>query len=106
LFIQLRKFILKHHLPTTLAKGDEEYEVTRRNITNVHNRKNIKGIDTIKNIQYSDDKVHIIDTNNIITHIIGIDFNSLYPSSYSSLPHPFNPYTNGIIYMPGPLRLK
>jgi hypothetical protein len=31
LFIQLRRFALKHHLPTTLAKGDEEeYEVTRR----------------------------------------------------------------------------
>jgi hypothetical protein len=33
LFIQLKKFTLKHHLPTTLAKGDEEYEITRRNIT-------------------------------------------------------------------------
>jgi hypothetical protein len=46
--------------------------VTRRNITgglsNVHNRKNIKGIDTIKNLEYTDDKVHIIDTNNIITY--------------------------------------
>jgi hypothetical protein len=42
----------------------------------------------------------IIDTNNIITHIIGIDFNSLYPYSYSSKHHPFNPYTNGIMYMP------
>jgi hypothetical protein len=34
LFIQLRRFQTKHHLPTTLAKGDEEeYEVTRKNIT-------------------------------------------------------------------------
>jgi hypothetical protein len=109
LFIQLRRFALKHHLPTTLAKGDEEeYEVTRRNITggisNVHNRKNIKGIDTIKNLEYSDDKVHIIDTNNIITLITGIDFNSLYPSFYSSLPHPFNQYTDGIMYVPVPLK--
>jgi hypothetical protein len=46
--------------------------VTRKNITgglsNVHNRKNIKGVDTIKNLEYFDDKVNIIDTNNIITH--------------------------------------
>jgi hypothetical protein len=42
LYVQLRRFALKNHLPPTLAKGDEEeYEVTRRNITgglsNVHN---------------------------------------------------------------------
>jgi hypothetical protein len=57
-------------------------------------------------LEYVDNKVHIIDTNNIITHIIGIDFNSLYPSSYSSLPHLFNPYTGGVMYMPGPLKSK
>jgi hypothetical protein len=55
-------------------------------------------------LEYFDDKVNIIDTNNIITHIVGIDFNSLYWSSFSSLPHPFNPYTDGIMYMPGPLK--
>jgi hypothetical protein len=53
LFIQLRKFARRKHLQFTLAKGDEEeYEVTRKNITgrlsNIHNRKNLKGIDTIK----------------------------------------------------------
>jgi hypothetical protein len=45
LYVQLRRFALKNHLPTTLTNGDEEeYEVTRKNITgglsNVHNRKN------------------------------------------------------------------
>jgi hypothetical protein len=111
LHVQLRKFAIKNHLPFTLAKRyEEEYEVTRRNITgglsNVHNRKNIKGVDTIKNLEYVNNKVKIIDTQNVITHIIGIDFNSLYPSSYSSKYHPFNPYTNGIMYMPGPLKAK
>jgi hypothetical protein len=53
---------------------------------------------------YENDKVNTIDTNNIITHIIGIDFISLYPSSYSSKHHPFNPYTDGIMNMPGPLK--
>jgi hypothetical protein len=41
-----------------------------------------------KNLVYENDKVNIIDTNSIITHIIGIDFNSLYPSSYSSKHYP------------------
>jgi hypothetical protein len=55
LHIQLRKYTIQNHLPFTLAKGDEEeYEITRKNITegflNVHNRKNLKGIDTIKNL--------------------------------------------------------
>jgi hypothetical protein len=63
--------------------------------------KNLKGINTIKQLKYMDNKINIIDTKNIITHIVGIDFNSLYPSSYSSKPHPFNPYTDGIMYMPG-----
>jgi hypothetical protein len=40
----------------------------------------------------------------LIHTILGIDFNSLYPSSYSSKYHPFNPYTNGIMYIPGPLK--
>jgi hypothetical protein len=48
-----------------------------------------------------DNKVNIIDTKNIIIHIIGIDFNSLYSSSYSGKFHPFIPYTDGIMYMPG-----
>jgi hypothetical protein len=47
LHVQLRKFAIKNHLPPTFAKGDEEeYEVTRRNITgglsNVHNKKILK----------------------------------------------------------------
>jgi hypothetical protein len=54
-------------------------------------------------LEYVNNKVKIIDTQNVITHI-GIDFNSLYPSSYSSKYHPFNPYTNGIMYVLGPLK--
>jgi hypothetical protein len=30
-------------------------------------------------------KVVSVETKNIITHIIGVDFNALYPSSYSSV---------------------
>jgi hypothetical protein len=109
LFIQLKKYATKMNLPFTFAEGDEEeYEITRKNITsglsNVHNRRNLKGYDTIKQLKYVDNKINIIDTKNKITHIIRIDFSSLYPSSYSSIPHPFNPYTDGIMYMPGRLK--
>jgi hypothetical protein len=53
LHIQLRKYATQNHLPFTLAKGNKEkYEVIQKNITgglsNVHNRKNLKGIDIIK----------------------------------------------------------
>jgi hypothetical protein len=97
------------NLPFTFAEGDEEeYEITRRNITgglsNVHNRRNLKGCDAIKQLKYVDNKINIIETKNKITHIIGIDFNSLYPSSYFSIHHPFNPYTDSIMYVPGGLK--
>jgi hypothetical protein len=107
LHIQLRKYALLKGLPITLQEGDEElYYIIRSNITgglsNVHNRINIKGVSTIKNLIVNDKgEVEIIDRNYVITHIIGIDFNSLYPSSFSGLKHPFNKYTNNILYMPG-----
>ena len=47
------------------------------------------------------DSVEIIDTKNIISHFIGIDFNSLYPSSFSGAYHDCNPYTCHKMYMPG-----
>jgi hypothetical protein len=82
------------NLPFMFAEGDEEeYEITRKNITgglsNVHNRRNLKGYDTIKRLDFSleNNKINIIDTHNLITHIIRIDFNSFYPSSYSSKFH-------------------
>jgi hypothetical protein len=44
---------MKMNLPFTFAEGDEdEYEISRKNVTgglsNVHNRRNLKGLDTIK----------------------------------------------------------
>jgi hypothetical protein len=36
-----------------------------------------------------------------MTHFIGMDFNSLYPSAFSSASHDFIKYTGGKMYMPG-----
>jgi hypothetical protein len=106
LFIQLRKYALLNNLPMTLGEGDEDlYHMTRNGITgglsNVHNRFNIKGKSTIKNLKFEDNKVKIIETFNVITHVLGIDFNSLYPSMFAGIIHEFNPYTDHTIYMPG-----
>jgi hypothetical protein len=49
----------------------------------------------------SDGTIDNIDTDHIMTHVTGIDFNSLYPSAFSGNAHPFNKYTGGKMYMPG-----
>ncbi|KAA6309977.1 MAG: hypothetical protein EZS28_056400, partial [Streblomastix strix] len=46
-------------------------------------------------------KVTVITTDHRITHVVGVDFNSLYPSVMSSEPHKFIKYTGGKMYMCG-----
>jgi hypothetical protein len=43
-------------------------------------------------------KVYSINTENIVTHITGVDFNSLYPSTYSSIPNEMISYTGNKIF--------
>ena len=65
-------------------------------------RVNIKGETHINRFRYTiDNKVISEDTSNVMTHVVGIDFNSLYPSAFSSNYHEFNRYHGGIMYMPG-----
>ncbi|KAA6398025.1 MAG: hypothetical protein EZS28_006454 [Streblomastix strix] len=72
-------------------------------------RDNRSGIDFIKRLWYDKDnkKVTVLTTDHRITHVVGVDFNSLYPSVMSSEPHQFIKYTrssetaNGKIYMCG-----
>lgn len=106
--IQLRKYCLKYDLPMTLCKNDEEaYKVIRNGITgglsNVMHRVNIKGSTKINKFKYDIDNKTVVsyNTDNIMTHVLGIDFNSLYPSSYSSNENTNNPYTGGKMFMPG-----
>ncbi|KAA6361343.1 MAG: hypothetical protein EZS28_043130, partial [Streblomastix strix] len=46
-------------------------------------------------------KVTVVTTDHRITHVVGVDFNSLYPSVMSSETHKFIKYTNGKMYMCG-----
>jgi hypothetical protein len=97
-----------------MCRGQEGlYHVIREGITgglsNVHFRENIKGETHIKKLWYNKDTNEIeVFTNHdyVISHCICLDGNSLYPSSYSSVQHPCNPYTDGIMYMPGPVKFR
>jgi hypothetical protein len=68
------------------------------------NRINIANETKIKQLVYDEGKVKVIETNNVITNIIGLDFNSLYPSVMSSQFHPSNPYTSGKMFMAGTVK--
>ncbi|KAA6388624.1 MAG: hypothetical protein EZS28_015848 [Streblomastix strix] len=93
-------------LPTNLTDIDV-YHFVRSGIagglSNVMHRVNISGIDFIKRLWYDKDnkKVTILTTDHRITHVVGVDFNSLYPSVMSSEPHQFIKYTGGKMYMCG-----
>ncbi|KAA6367403.1 MAG: hypothetical protein EZS28_037070 [Streblomastix strix] len=54
-------------------------------------RVNRSGIDFIKRLWYDKDnkKVTVLTTDHRITHVVGVDFNFLYPSDMSSEPHQF-----------------
>lgn len=46
----------------------------------------------------------VIETDNIVTNIIGLDFNSLYPSVISSKYHPLNQFTNHKMFIAGTIK--
>ena len=107
LAINLRKYCLLNNFPMTID-NEEVYHLLRAGITggmsNVLHRLNIKDQTPINHLEYDmkKKKVNSVDSDKYkVTHVCGIDFNSLYPSSYSSQPHPFMPYTGGKMYMPG-----
>ena len=104
--IQLNKYCRLHKLPTTISNEKEYYDL-REGITGglsmVMHRKNIRGVTHINKFKYENQKVISYDTPNIVSHVVGVDFNSLYPSSFSSNYHEFIPYHGGIMYMPGSL---
>jgi len=109
--IQLDNFSHKFNLPTNISRQHEKtYHLLRDSITgglsNVFHRENIKGETKINKFFWNREKkcYEDRDTENIVTHVCGIDFNSLYPSCYSSAPHNFIKmmgYEESKFYMPG-----
>ncbi|KAI5546883.1 CBG23764 family [Trichomonas vaginalis G3] len=104
--VNLRNFAIKYNLPMTLDSF-EAYHILRNGITgglsNVQHRINMKNVTHINKLTYDNGKVSNHDTDNVMTHFVGVDFNSLYPSCFSSNPHPFIKYTDHRMYMPGRL---
>jgi hypothetical protein len=72
-------------------------------LCNTHHRLNIAGESEITKVKINENKLEIDHTNNIITHCMGVDANSLYPSCFSSSINPNIPYTEGQMYMLGRL---
>ncbi|KAA6361857.1 MAG: hypothetical protein EZS28_042616, partial [Streblomastix strix] len=72
-------------------------------LSNVYHQCNLKGITPINKLRYNHVTKTIIsyDTQHIITHILDLDFNSLYPSVFSGIFNKNNPYTNHRIYQAG-----
>ncbi|KAA6356573.1 MAG: hypothetical protein EZS28_047900, partial [Streblomastix strix] len=85
--------------------NEDTYHILRNGITgglaNVIHRYNIKGETHINKMKLEKNKVISYDLDHIMTHITGVDKNSLYPSMFSGLKHDFIKYTGNQIYMPG-----
>ncbi|KAA6365943.1 MAG: hypothetical protein EZS28_038530 [Streblomastix strix] len=103
-------------LPTNQTDIDVYHLIRKWNtggLSNVMHRVSRSGIDFIKRIQYNKEakKVTVLTTDHQIIHVVGVDFNSLYPSVMSSEPHKFikyagslnskGVYTDGKMYMCG-----
>ena len=117
----MKKYCKLNQLPTALT-NEREYFDLREGITGGlsmdKHRLNLRGITKINRFKYNEIrssgstpslaaeeyfKVISYDTDNVMSHAVGVDFNSLCPSSFSSTFHEFNPYHGGIMYMPGSL---
>jgi hypothetical protein len=73
-------------------------------LSNTYHKLNIAGDSKITKVKIKgENKLEIVYTNNIITHCMDIDTNSLYPSCFSSSIKAKIPYTEGQMYMPGRL---
>jgi hypothetical protein len=87
---------------------EEVYWFLRKSIhgglSQVFHQYNIKGLTHINKLKFSPlgrGEVTAYDLDYIITHIMDLDFNSLYPSSFCGIYNKNNPYTGGRMYMAG-----
>ncbi|KAA6383295.1 MAG: hypothetical protein EZS28_021177, partial [Streblomastix strix] len=102
--IQLKRYYLAKCLPMPLTDEDT-YHKLRPNITggiaNAFHRYNVKDETHINKLKLEGKYVVSYDLDYLMTHVTGYDFNSLYPSVMSGIPHDFIKYTSHRIYMPG-----
>ncbi|KAA6384122.1 MAG: hypothetical protein EZS28_020350 [Streblomastix strix] len=74
-------------------------------LSNVYHYYNLKGITHINKLRYNHVTKTITSYDNqyLVTRILDLDFNSLYPSVFSGIFNKNNPYTNNRIYQAGGL---
>ncbi|KAA6368573.1 MAG: hypothetical protein EZS28_035899, partial [Streblomastix strix] len=94
--IQLKRYYLAKGLPMPLT-DEKTYQKLSPNITgglaNAFHRYNVKDETDINKIKFECQYVVSYDLDYIMTHVCGYDFNSLYPSVMSGIPHDFIKYT-------------
>ncbi|KAA6378792.1 MAG: hypothetical protein EZS28_025681, partial [Streblomastix strix] len=106
LMIQMYKYAIVKNLPMTID-DEEVYWFLRKSIhgglSQVFHQYNIKGLTHINKLKYNpeENNVTAYDLDYIITHILDLDFNSLYPSAFCGIYNKNNPYTGGKMYMAG-----
>ncbi|KAA6399263.1 MAG: hypothetical protein EZS28_005214 [Streblomastix strix] len=104
--IQLMKYAIHEHLPMTI-NNESVYNMLKKcmqgGLSNVFHQCNLKGVTHINKLRYNHvtKTITSYDTPHIITHILDLDFNSLYPSVFSGIFNKNNPYTNNRIYQAG-----
>jgi hypothetical protein len=107
--VQLNNFAYEYDLLMQLGKGNSEnYCIIRDNITawltNTHHRLIIEGESENTKLKINESNSLEIDhINNLISHCMGGDSNSFYPSCFSFSINPNIPNTGGQMYTPGRL---
>ncbi|KAA6362242.1 MAG: hypothetical protein EZS28_042231, partial [Streblomastix strix] len=106
LMIQMYKYAIVKNLPM-IIDNEEVYWFLRKfihgGLSQVFHQYNIKGLTHINKLKQNPEQniVTAYDLDYIITHILDLDFNSLYPSAFCGIYNKNNPYTGGKMYMAG-----
>ncbi|KAA6382352.1 MAG: hypothetical protein EZS28_022121 [Streblomastix strix] len=104
--IQLMKYAIYEHLPMTI-NNESVYNMLKEcmqgGLSNVYHKCNLKGVTHTNKLRYNHVTKTITSYDNqyVVTHILDLDFNSLYPSVFSGIFNKNNPYTNNRIYQAG-----
>ncbi|KAA6383466.1 MAG: hypothetical protein EZS28_021008 [Streblomastix strix] len=106
LMTQMFKYVIVKNLPMTID-DEEVYWFLRKSIhgglSQVFHQYNIIGFTDINKLRYNSEENNVTayDLDYIITHVLDLDFNSLYPSAFCGIYNKNNPYTGGKMYLPG-----
>jgi hypothetical protein len=89
---QRKQYVLDNHFPLVLTNiyvFEQMQEAIVGGFCNLWHRSNIAGETHISYLTYNyiNKKLYSTNTENVVTHINGVDFNALYPSTYSSIPN-------------------